>query len=225
MKVAITIPAFNEEKTIGGVISDINRVMGETGLEYFVHVQDDGSTDGTGRIAIEKGCILHTNPSRTGLANTFRREVDNCIALGADIIVHVDADGQYDVTAIPALISGVMRGADLVIGSRFMKGARCSISKTRKYGNIAFTALLNLAYGTHQTDISSGLRAFTRKTAEDIRVTTCYTYTHQQVIKAAKSRKKIVEVPVNSYRTRESRLFKNVFEYVIKSSIDLIKSG
>lgn len=224
MKVAVTIPAFNEEKNIGDVITSIQKVMSETDFDYFIHVQNDGSTDDTVKICVEKGCIVHSNPRRMGLAHTFREEVRNCLALGAEVIVHVDADGQYGVRALPAMLAEIVNGADLVVGSRFIKGGRPKIPKIKMYCNILFSIFLNLIFRTRVGDMTSGFRAFTKDTAREVEITTSYTYTHQQIIKATRLNKKIVEVPVDSYPTRDSKLSKNVLEYAVKSLVDLFKS-
>ena len=95
MFVIITIPAYNEEKTLPAVISEIRLVMNGTKYKYKIHIQDDGSTDNTIKVAKELGAIVHANGRNKGLAVTFQEEIKHCLEIGADIIVHTDADGQY----------------------------------------------------------------------------------------------------------------------------------
>ena len=95
MHVVISIPAFNEEATIGKVIFDIKNTMDNTDYKYKVLVVDDGSTDKTAVIAKKSGAIVFSHPRNYGLAETFRTELQKCLDLKADIIVHTDADYQY----------------------------------------------------------------------------------------------------------------------------------
>ena len=93
MKLVVTIPAFNEEKTIGKVISEIPRKI--NGIDKIeVLVIDDGSTDSTSKVAKAKGAKVIKNFSNKGLAFTFSRGLDVALEMGADIIVNTDADFQ-----------------------------------------------------------------------------------------------------------------------------------
>ena len=95
MKIVITIPAYNEERTIGRVIDEIKEVMNNTKYKYRILVLDDGSNDKTVGVAKKAGAIVYSNKRNKGLAETFREEMRQCLKLKADIIVHTDADGQY----------------------------------------------------------------------------------------------------------------------------------
>ncbi len=119
-KIIITIPAYNEEKTLSSIISGINSVMRKTKHHYEIQVVDDGSTDRTAQIAKSLGAIVYSHPKNYGLARAFTTEVEKAIENGADIIVHTDADGQYAAEDIPKLIAEVQRGSELVLGSRFL---------------------------------------------------------------------------------------------------------
>ena len=123
MKVVITIPAYNEERTIGRVIDEINEVMINFNYQYQIIVLNDGSTDNTSSIAKKHKALVISNNHNFGLAETFKREMSECAKLGADIIVHTDADGQYPAEYIPKLIKEIEEGYDLVLGSRFKKRA------------------------------------------------------------------------------------------------------
>src|SRR3989338_1820905 len=101
MKVVITIPAYNEEKTIGPVIKDIFSVMKSTRYSFEVLVVNDGSTDNTVLVAKKAGALVVSHSRNMGLASAFRTEVKECLKRNADIIVHTDADGQYLAKDIP----------------------------------------------------------------------------------------------------------------------------
>ena len=119
MQIIISIPAFNEEKTLGNVIKEIKLEMLKTNYKYKILVLNDGSSDKTIEIAKQQGAIVYSNSRNKGLAVTFKEEMKYCLKEKADIIVHTDADGQYPAEFIPQLIKKIEEGYDLVLGSRF----------------------------------------------------------------------------------------------------------
>ena len=119
MKVIISIPAYNEERTLPKVLTEIKQVMDETSYNYQILVYNDGSVDKTVEVAKKHGALVVSHKRNRGLAQTFRDEMKECLNLKADIIVHTDADGQYHSKHIPELIEKVKQGYDLVLGSRF----------------------------------------------------------------------------------------------------------
>jgi len=119
MQIIITIPAYNEEGTIGTVIRDIHEVMKDNSYNYKILVVDDGSKDNTKNIAKNEGAIVYSHSKNYGLAETFNTEIKKSLELEADVIVHIDADTQYKPIEIPKLIKEIENGYDLVLGSRF----------------------------------------------------------------------------------------------------------
>ena len=89
--------------------------------------------------------MVISNRRNRGLAETFRAEMRECLRLGADIIVHTDADGQYHSKHIPELIQKVELGYDLVLGSRF-RGKIEEMPFLKRLGNAAFAEVLRLAH-------------------------------------------------------------------------------
>jgi glycosyltransferase involved in cell wall biosynthesis len=222
MNIVITIPAFNEERTIGRVIDEIKEVMNSTNYKYKILVVNDGSKDRTIKVAKKSGAIVHSHPRNKGLAEAFKTEIQQCLKLKADIIVHTDADGQYHPSGIPRLINKVEKGYDLVLGSRFA-GRIESMPFLKRAGNIAFSKVLSKLTRTRLTDTTTGFRAFTKDVAEGIDFINSFTYTQEQIIRAAKQKFKIAEVPILARKTRESRLFKNPLDYAIKAWINILR--
>ena len=221
MSVVITIPAYNEERTIGRIIQEIREVMDSTKYKYKILVLNDGSKDGTVEIAKKAGAIVVSNKRNLGLADTFKREMQECLRLKADIIVHTDADGQYPSMYIPDMIKKVEQGYNLVLGSRFGKG-NYSGSLMKKYGNIAFARVFSRLLRTRLTDTTTGFRAFNSDVAK-LPLINNFTYTQEQLIRAGKAGMNISEVPIKTRKTRKSRLFRSSFDYAVKAWINILR--
>jgi len=118
-KLVVMIPAYNEEKTIGKVITEIPRKIDGV-FEVLVLVIDDGSTDKTAEISLGHGVKVFSNSKNQGVGTTFYKGVKAALKEKADIIVNIDADGQFNSKDIPTLIEPILKGsADFVTASRF----------------------------------------------------------------------------------------------------------
>lgn len=221
MNTIITIPAYNEEKTIGKVIDNIKKVMHSK--SYKILVVDDGSTDNTAQISKKHGAKVVSHQRNQGLAQTFRTEMKECLKLKPKIIVHTDADGQYLAEEIPKLILKVEEGYDLVLGSRF-KGKIESMSLLKKIGNKLFSKTISWLTKLKISDAQTGFRAFKKEVAENIDIISTYTYTQEQIIKAVKQNFKIIEIPAYfAKRDGQSKLMKNPFHYAVRAWINLFR--
>lgn len=223
MRVVVTIPAYNEEKSIGRVITKIKKAMDEAGYKYEILVVDDGSRDTTALTAKNAGAIVYSHPKNYGLAETFKTELEKCMEMNADVVVHIDADGQYLPEEIPKLIKEIENGNDLVLGSRF-KGKIEHMPFLNSIGNKAFSRVVSNIAKTKITDSQTGFRAFTREVVEKVKINSNHTYTQEQIIRAVKQKFKVKEVPVYfAKRKGKSRLIKHPFDYAAKASINLIR--
>ena len=83
--IVVTIPAYNEEKTIGRIIDEIRKVMDENKFNYKILVVNDGSRDKTAEIAKEKNAVVVSNSINLGLAETFKVEMKKCLELNDGI--------------------------------------------------------------------------------------------------------------------------------------------
>ena len=117
MKITVTVPAYNEAKSIGRLIKEIKEVMSIGKYSYNIMVVDDGSTDNTAEVAKKSGAIVYSHPKNYGLAETFKTEIEKCLELKSDVIVHIDADGQYLPKEIPRLLGEIKNGYDLVLAA------------------------------------------------------------------------------------------------------------
>jgi glycosyltransferase involved in cell wall biosynthesis len=221
MKVIISIPAYNEEKTLPAVIKELKTVMKKTKYDFEILVLNDGSKDNTVKVAKNAGAQVYSNNRNLGLAETFKHELKRCLEHKADVIVHTDADGQYPAIYIPLMLSKIEEGNDLVLGSRFGRGKYAG-SLMKSLGNQAFAFVFSNLLKTKLTDTTTGFRAFTKKVAE-LPLINNFTYTQEQLIRAGKAKMKVAEIPIKTRKTRPSRLFKNPLDYAIKAWINIFR--
>jgi glycosyltransferase involved in cell wall biosynthesis len=218
------IPAWNEEKSIGEVIKSIPRNCCE---QVNVIVIDDCSTDNTVKVAKRAGADrVFSFKQHRGLAAAFKKGLEIALDMNADIIVNIDADGQYDGAEIPRLIKPIKSGeADIVLGSRF-KGWIEYMLLQKRVGNKLATFVTKILSGVEISDAQTGFRAFSRNAALRLNVLSDYTYVQETIIQAAYKGLKIVEVPVHFRRRKsgKSRLISNVFSYAQKAGITILRT-
>ena len=155
MKIAIGLPAYNEEKNIASIITKLQD-------EYdFVIVCDDGSSDLTGKIASKMGATVITHEKNKGYGAAIRSLFLKSKEIEVDILVTFDADGQHSVNDIAKVIQPILdKKADLVIGSRFLNETEKDIPSYRKTGIKIITKLTNVSLKEKIKDSQSGFRAY-----------------------------------------------------------------
>lgn len=151
------MPAFNEEKSIAKTLLGVKRYVDE------VLVVDDGSTDATGEIADALGARVIKHSSNRGYGGALQTIFHAARELGADILIIIDSDGQHNPEDIPKLLGAMQKGADVVIGSRFIEGMDTYIPRYRKMGMKVLDTATFLAGKTRVTDSQSGFRAYGRR--------------------------------------------------------------
>jgi glycosyltransferase involved in cell wall biosynthesis len=225
MKVFIQIPCLNEEETLPAVLATIpDRIDGVDELEILVI--DDGSTDRTVDVARALGVRHFVRHARTmGLARAFRDGVDYALAHGADIVVNTDGDNQYPQERIGDLVQPILEGvADVVIADRQTRTI-AHFSPFKKAMQRFGSFVVNKVATTELPDAASGFRAYSRYALLRLNVITQFSYTMETIIQAGNKRLRIASVPVvTNPKTRESRLFRNVFHHMAKSGAAIIRS-
>src|SRR3989344_2892730 len=178
MKVFVMIPAYNEENIIAQVIREIK----QTSKDYKVLVINDGSKHNTYDIAKkEKVDYIFTNKKNLGLAQSFKRGLEECLRLKADIIVNIDADFQYNAHEIPRLIQPILDGkADVVLTDRKVLNLP-HMPFGKKYGNIISTIVTRFVSDYPVRDAQSGFRAFSREAALKLNILSDYTYVQETI--------------------------------------------
>jgi glycosyltransferase involved in cell wall biosynthesis len=224
VRLVVTIPAYNESESIGKVINDIPRNCCD---EVKVLVIDDGSKDNTIEVAREAGAdLIVKHTINRGLARTYLHSLEIATEkMNADIIVNIDADGQYDPKEIPKLIKPILdKKADIVLGSRF-SGYIEDMKWSKKLGNKVATKIVSRVAGHKFSDCQTGFRALTRNAAFRINVTSDFTYTQESCINAIHHNLQVLEVPVSFYkREGRNRLFSSVWNYAKRGGATLIRT-
>ncbi len=222
MKLVVTIPALNEEKTIAQVVRGVPRDIPSI-TETEVIVINDGSTDRTQREAESAGAFVVTLRGGDGLGVVFRTGLERAMRRGGDIIVNIDGDGQFNPDDIRKLIEPLLQDkADFVTCSRFADPSLHPTMPTVKYyGNQAVTGIINwICGGTKFTDVSCGFRAFTREAAYRLTLFGRYTYTQETFIDLFSKGVRMAEVPLKVRGVREhgkSRVASSIFKYATNS--------
>ncbi len=228
-KLVITIPALNESKTIGAVIDAIPKNLpGITSIEVLVI--DDGSTDDTKMIAQNKGAHVLSHRYSEGVGGAFHTGLYQALKMGADIIVNIDADGQFDPKDIPQLMEPILNGkADFVTASRFAKAEYMpQMPAVKLWGNAWVTRMVNFITGKKFTDVSCGFRAYSRETALRLTLFGKFTYTQETLIDAVFKGLHVIEVPLKIRGEREhgkSRVASNLWRYATKSASIMFRAA
>ena len=224
MKLIIQIPCFNEEDSLPITLTALpKQIEGIDVIETMII--DDGSTDKTVDVASWNGVnhILRLNRHQ-GLASAFKMGLSESVKLGADIIVNTDADNQYCADDIQTLIKPILENkADIVIGARPINDIK-SFSLLKKILQNLGSTVMRFVSSADVQDAPSGFRAFNREAASLLNVFDKYTYTMETIIQAKPKGLEITSVPIHTNpEVRESRLVKNMFDYVKNSIFTMIR--
>ncbi len=165
-KVIVVMPAYNAEKTLERTLDDIPREW----VDDIILV-DDASRDGTVDLARKLGLRVFVHDENRGYGGNQKTCYTEAMKLGADIMIMVHPDHQYDPTVIPQLVTPLLEGAcDAVFGSRMLGGhpLEGGMPKWKYLANIYLTAFENATFYMYLTEYHSGLRAYTRRYLETI---------------------------------------------------------
>jgi glycosyltransferase involved in cell wall biosynthesis len=218
VKLMVQIPCLNEEETLPATLRDIpKQIDGIDSIE--VVIIDDGCTDGTLEVARQHGVqhILKFAANR-GLGHAFSAGIDYCLMAGADIIVNTDGDNQYYGGDISKLVAPILEGrAELVIGDREPSKVEHFSPMKKALQSVGSRVISRLA-DLDVPDVASGFKAYSREAATRLVMSTDFDHTVDHVIQAGRKRIPTLSVPIKTNdKLRESRLFSNVGEFILRS--------
>jgi glycosyltransferase involved in cell wall biosynthesis len=163
-KIVVVMPAYNAEKTLKRTLDDIDRAW----VDEIILV-DDGSCDGTVELARRLGLHVFVHEKNTGYGGNQKTCYTQAMQMGAEIMVMVHPDHQYDPRVLPQLVQPLIDGTcDAVFGSRMLGGLPLEggMPKWKYLANIFLTAIENAAFYMYLTEYHSGLRAYSRRYLE-----------------------------------------------------------
>jgi len=190
MRIAVVVPAYNEEKTVGGVVAALLPRADR------VFVVDDGSTDRTAAVAAAAGAEVIGHFMNRGLGAALGTGIAAAVRAGAEFVVTFDADGQHRAEDVPRLVEPLAAGrADAAIGCRTADRRR--MPATRRLANWIGNALTFALFGLWVRDSQSGLRAFTRRAAAEMEIMTDRMEVSSEIVKEIRRHGwRLAEVPI-----------------------------
>lgn len=200
MNIVAVIPAYNEQGRISASIEDA------LGFVHSVVVVDDCSSDTTGDEAFHAGAYVLRHVINRGQGAALQTGTEFALQnLGADVIVHFDADGQMRGDEIPKMVKPIAEGeADVVLGSRFL-GLKANMPRMRWLtlrAALLFTVFMS---GIRVTDTHNGFRALSARAAKEIRITMNRMAHASEILDLIKAKKlTFVERPVSIRYTQET---------------------
>ena len=222
VSVLIALPALDEERTVADVIRGIPRSMPGVG-SVDVLVVDDGSLDRTGEEAAAAGARVIRHATTRGVGAAFGTVLRYAVESGADLLVSIDADGQFDPADIPALMAPVLAGeADFTTASRFKDPGMVPAMPTAKlWGNRMMARLISRLAGEAFTDVSCGMRCYNRRATLTLNPMGRFTYTQEVFLNLAFKQLRIAEVAVMVRGEREhgsSRVAGSLWRYAFNTA-------
>lgn len=154
-RIAVLVPCYNEEKSIGRVISEFRAALPSA----TIYVYDNNSSDDTARIAAAGGAIVRREPIQ-GKGSVVRRMFAD---VEADVYILVDGDATYHAPSAPAMIERLLAdGLDMVTGNR-VTDEHDAYRRGHRFGNLMLTGIVASVFGRQITDMLSGYRALSRR--------------------------------------------------------------
>jgi glycosyltransferase involved in cell wall biosynthesis len=165
-RVAVVLPAYRAERTLPAVAAELPVDAADRAL-----VVDDASPDDTSEVALREGFEVLTLPANRGYGGTQKSCYVWALAGGADIVVMVHADNQYDPALVPDIVRPLLEGrADMTIGSRLLEDAAIigGMPRWKWLGNKLLTSIENRAFGRDFSEYHTGYRAFSAELLRSI---------------------------------------------------------
>ncbi len=229
MQVTIIIPTYNEKDNIETLVAQLLALP----LGAHVIVVDDNSPDGTGAIADRLATesdgrvgVIH-RPGKLGLGTAYIAGFKKALAEGADLICTMDADFSHNPSYVPALVSKIQEGYDLVIGSRYVRGGGSNQTLDRKVLSWGANTITRLLLGLHIHDTTAGFRCYRRQVLESLDLdairSSGYSFLFEMLFRVERHGWKAGEVPIcfQDRRLGASKVSKNEIVRALKTAARL----
>lgn len=227
MRLIVNLPAFNEEEKIAETIKRIPRKI-EGVDEILVQVIDDGSKDNTAKAAKDAGAdFVFSHDVNRGIGVTFRTATENALENGADIMVNIDADGQFNPNDIAKIIAPILNGeADMTSADRFGEHKAKNMPSAKYYLNRFAAWIIGGFMNYPIKDLTCGFRGYNKETLLRLNLPGAFTYTQEVIIDALGKNLKIKWIPVEVtyFEGRKSRVVRSIYRYVNNSAKIILKA-
>ncbi len=199
-RVVVCLPTYNEQENIEPML----RALGGKGVRVLVI--DDASPDGTGEIAerlaaeLDYVDVLH-RPTKDGLGPAYLAGFQRALAQGAELVLEMDCDFSHDLNDVPRLIAAVEEGADLAVGSRYVRGGSVrNWGVVRRFVSSGGSLYARLLLGVDVRDLTGGFKCYRRQVLETIDLGAIrskgYAFQIETTYRALRAGFRVVEVPI-----------------------------
>jgi dolichol-phosphate mannosyltransferase len=209
----LILPTYNEAENVKAIVGAAGEVLAGAAPEGFrILVVDDGSPDGTGRLADELAAehswveVLHRS-EKNGIGPAYLAGFAHALAGGAGYVMEMDSDFSHDPADLARLLEAVRGGADLALGSRYVPGGGVSDwGLLRRFISEGGSAYARLVLGLHIKDLTGGFKCFRREVLEAIQFDSVrsqgYAFQVELTYRAVQAGFRVVEVPI-TFRDRQ----------------------
>ncbi len=197
-KISVIMPAFNEERAVGGLIDRTKQVLENITQSYEIIVIDDGSKDSTLDICREKCVTIIHNQHNWGKGYALREGFRHA---RGEILITIDSDGEHNPEEIPLFVQPLLEGkVDITLGTRFINNGKIPVtSATNTFGNKLFNFIIRWLTNRTFSDTQCGFRAFKRKALLQLDLKSYgYDIETEMIVKMARCNISYLEIPVRS---------------------------
>jgi dolichol-phosphate mannosyltransferase len=202
----LVLPTYNEAKNIEAIVSAAGEALSSAAGDYRILIVDDGSPDGTGRIADrlsserEQVRVLH-RAEKNGIGPAYLAGFAHALEHGADYVMEMDSDFSHDPADLARLLAAVQAGADLALGSRYVPGGGVSDwGLLRRLVSEGGSTYARWVLGLKVKDLTGGFKCFKRTVLEAIHYDSVrsqgYAFQVELTSRAVKAGFRVVEVPI-----------------------------
>ena len=218
----VVLPTYDEAENIEPIVAAIRAALDPVASDHTILIVDDSSPDGTGEIAarLARGDdhvrVLHRT-AKEGLGQAYLAGFRQALDAGAQMICEMDADFSHDPAALPRLIAAVAGGADLALGSRYVKGGGVrDWGRLRRFISRGGCVYAQAILGLRVRDLTGGFKCFRREVLESIDLDSVralgYAFQVELTYRAEQEGFKIAEVPIvfSDRRVGQSKMSKSI---------------